>query len=342
MDKNHNDQRITEMKKYGENFNKVARVIGIIIILLLLLGAGILSLEPNSTKEYYPLAILIFYLSIITKMVKPSWNWIIEVSGGKGILVWSRGIHFLWIPVPIFMKIVNKLYCADQVKMLQIGEKEGYGSAGKIHFTDASASVLVQAIFRIIDPVKATYEIDDWEEGSINRVESELRKSMGGRKLDEAMSETFKKEASKNIFEAVKAAIGSWGVKLNNPGDEISILEFGLDDETIKKRQEILDAQKEADAEIIRAEGAKKATIITAEGMAEGEQKKIDIIAKKLELKNDQVIAYLLTGKLFDAMHASTIIATSEGGTLNAPVNIAATMSAIQSAMKNQTQGGAR
>jgi len=54
------------------------------------------------------------------------------------------------------------------------------------------------------------------------------------------------------------------------------------------------------------------------------------------------VIAYLLTGKLFEALHASTIIATSESGTLNAPVNVAATMSAIQSAMKNQTQGGAR
>lgn len=331
------DQRIDEMKKIGKSFNKKARIVGVIIITLLLLGAGFLSLEPDSTKEYYPLAILTIYLSTIIKIVRPPWKWVIEVSGGKGILVWDSGIRFLWIPIPIFMRIANKLYCADQVIMLEIGKEEGYGSDKKIDFDDAAAGMLVQIIVRIVDAVKATYEIDDWKKASINRVESELRESMGGIELDEAMSKIFKETASVEIFEKAKTAIEKWGVKLNNPEEKISIIDFDLDETTEKKRQEKLNAKKDAEAEIIRAEGTKKATILLAEGIAEGEQRKIDIIASKLGIENDQVIIYLLTGKLIDAIHASTIIATSEGGTLNAPVNIAATMSAIQSAMP---QGG--
>lgn len=334
-----NDQRIIEMKEIGESFNKKARIVGVVIIALLSLSAIILSLEPDSTKEYYPLALLIIYLSVVIKIVRPPWNWVIEVSGGKGILVWNSGIRFLWIPIPIFMRIANKLYCADQVIMLQIGKEEGYGSDEKIDFEDAAAGMLVQVILRIVDPVNATYEVDDWKKASINRVESELRECMGGIPLDKAMSKEFKEIASKEVFEKAKKAIAPWGIKLNNPDDKISIIDFDLDDDTERKRREILDARKEADATIIRANGTKEATIIEAEGIAEGEQRKIGIIAEKLKMGNDQVIAYLLTGKLFDAMHASTIIATSEGGTLNAPVNVAATMSAIQTAMKDQPQG---
>lgn len=158
-----------------------------------------------------------------------------------------------------------------------------------------------------------------------------------------------------------KPLLTAGGRPRTKSGKSIAILAFLLSEETKAQRARIMEATKTADvarieakgvkdseitkaegdqiAEITRAEGTRQATALIEKGVGEGEVAKVQEIATKLDLEPVQVYTFLLTGKLMQSLDDATIIATSEGGGLNAPVNIGATIAAMQGALVPPNKG---
>lgn len=301
------------------------------------------------------LGILVIYFSLITKYVDPPFKWVIEINFlwlDTIKIVWESGLNLLWLPIKPLMFVRNKLFCADEEIIVTMGVDDGNpGNPSPVEFTDASAGVIVQLILRVMNPVKATYEINDYRKAAIQRAESNFRKTFAGIQLDDALTDIGKRsEITSLAFKEVNDAIEEWGVALTNPGDEITILDFILSDEVIEKRQLLLNAEKEYRATVRTAEATKAVTILTKQGEAEGirlvkeaegksEGEKIKLLRDNLGLSNQEAIDYLLKLAMINAVKGSTLIASSRDGELSTPVELAATMFAAGSAKHKPGEG---
>ncbi|MFZ2976158.1 MAG: SPFH domain-containing protein [Candidatus Moraniibacteriota bacterium] len=290
--------------------------------------------------------IIMAYLGVAFRYVPPPEKWVVEINfPGKGSIKkpWDSGIHFLWLPIKPFMFVRNKLNCADEAIDITIGvDDDNPGGKSLVEFVDVSAGVHCQIVLKVIDPIRATYEIGDYKEAAIQRVESNFRKFLGSMKLDDAMQDVDKRSAiAKDNFIDVNNALAKWGVAITNAGNEITIIDFILSSKTIDQRDKLIAAQKDFDVTIKTAEGEKQKAVLAGKGYGEGEVEKIKIIAKELSLEPTQVIEYLLKLGMLKAIDGSTIIATSEGGKLNTPIDLASVMFAIDNARSKNTQKGA-
>lgn len=301
------------------------------------------------------LGILVIYFSLIVKYVAPPFEWVIEINLPwlETIkIVWKSGLRLLWLPIKPLMFVRNKLYCADKEIIVTMGVADkNPGNPSLVEFIDASAGVIIQLILKVEDPLKATYEIENYETAAVQRAESTFRKIFAGMKLDEAMTDVDKRsKISCETYEDVNEAISDWGVALTNPGKEITIIDFVLSDDLTAERQRVINAEKARREAITTAEGTKAVTILTKQGEAEGirlvkeaegksEGEKVKLLRDHLGLSNGEAIEYLLKLGMIDAVKGSTIIATSRDGELNTPVGLAATMFAAGSA-KQKPSGG--
>lgn len=305
-----------------------------------------------------PVAFVVAYLFAIMRYVKPPEEWVVEINiPGKDTkkIKWEPGLHFLWVPIRPFMYVRSKVPVNKQKEVLRVGEEEGLGTSGKIELANASAAIVAQVVFRVIDPIAATYEIDDYRSAVINKIESLIRQLLGGKDLDEALKEDTKKNITDYIKDesnsnGIRSLMASWGVEL----DDVSIIDFVLDEETDRKRREILNAKKDADAEVLRAKGRKKARVAEAKGEAEairlmaeaerirqallgeGQGDYIKAIADKTGSSIEEVMAFIRSEQFFEAIKGSTIFSMSEGGGLNFPASFAAVFKAFSEGMKGK------
>ncbi len=337
--------RINKLIKIGKEYNNWFRAIGLTIIVSLLVSSTALIIFSQWQYSAMPLGLLIIYLSVIIKIVKRPWRRVIEIMGGKGAIVWRPGINFMWIPISLFMKRKEKeLYCAGKKLELRIGEENGLGSTAKVDFTDASVPVIAQIILRVgihdndneidKDCLIATYEVDDFEEAAIIRTEKELRTYLSTMSVDKALTEDGRNDAAKKTFDTVNEAILQWGVKLDNPEGQVSIVDFILSDEIRKERRKLLEVEKNTAVKIKLAKAIKKETILIKQGEAEGitiveeakgegEVKKIGKFADAFKIPSREAMEYFLKRDMIKSIEGSTLIATSEGGNLNVPSHLA-------------------
>ncbi len=274
------------------------------------------------------LGIISAYLLATIRIVPHQHEWIVE-RFGKYWKTWETGLHFLIIPGIFTIK--NKLYVGDEVIKLNIGKETGEGGRSKLDFSDDSAAVDITFIIRVGNSKNATYEVDEFRNAIIEKVEAEARAVLGGSSIDDAVQKKYEALDPKKTTEKLQKDIKKWGVILKT----VLLVDIDLGPESEKARRAVLLARKRKLVTVTDAEAA----AIAQEKFGEGEVKKIKKIADALDLKVIQVIAYLLTSQLYTDLKDATIIATSEAGTLNLPINVAATMAALQSKMKMQEGG---
>ena len=209
------------------------------------------------------------YLFAILKYVKPPFKWVIEINiPGQEVIkmVWESGLHFLWFPVKPFMYVRNELNCADEAIIATLGVDDGRpGGISPIEFIDSSAGVMIQIILRVVDPILATYAVDDYRKAAIDRIEANFRRFLSTMKLDDAIKDVeSRSKHSKETFAEVNKALAGWGVKITNPDQEITILDFILSKEIIAQRDKILQADKDREALIKTADATRQKTILEA------------------------------------------------------------------------------
>lgn len=300
-------------------------------------------------------AVLLAYIAVCFRFVKKPFHWVIEKNFPPGsptiFKVWKEGIHFLWFPIAPFMYVREKVPMNDYPIELKIGQAEGDGLPSKVELDDCAVEIVAQVVIRVIDPIKATYNVENLRRSVINKAESLIRQALGGEKFDNAVKENTKKEVIDKLSKESKEVFDNWGVKLV----DASILDFVLEEKDADARREILAATKKKESNIITAEGQRQVTVLEAEGKKKaiileaegrkvadilegtGQAGKIKEIANIAGIDPVQVMAYLVSGNYFASLEKATIIATSGDGKLNFPVDIAA---AIMGLMKAMGKGG--
>lgn len=146
--------------------------------------------------------------------------------------------------------------------------------------------------FRVLDPYKATYGVDDYVFAVVQLAQTTMRSELGKLELDRTFEERDMLNA--NIVEAINEASEPWGIQvlryeikdITPPRSVMDAMEAQMKAER-EKRARILESEGHRQAAINVAEGAKQSQVLAAEAdkteqvlRAEGEAKAILAVAE--------------------------------------------------------------
>ncbi len=118
-----------------------------------------------------------------------------------------------------------------------------------------NVSVKVNAVlyFRVIDPEKATIQVEDFLSATSQLAQTTLRSVLGKHELDEMLSERDKLNA--DIQEILDAHTDAWGIKVAN----VEIKHVDIDESMVRAIARQAEAERERRAKVINAEGEAQA-----------------------------------------------------------------------------------
>jgi regulator of protease activity HflC (stomatin/prohibitin superfamily) len=156
--------------------------------------------------------------------------------------------------------------------------------------TKDNVSVVVDAVvyFRVVDPVKSEFEVEDFEVACTTLAQTNLRNLIGEQQLDETL--VARDSINNSLRLVLDEATNSWGVKVTRvevqridpPADITEAMSRQMKAER-DKRARILQAQGIKEGEILEAEGKKQSAILKAEGSAQAVRLEADAEAKAIE-----------------------------------------------------------
>lgn len=152
--------------------------------------------------------------------------------------------------------------------------------------TKDNVLVTVDAViyYKVVDPVKAEFEIANFSYAATTLAQTNLRNLIGDKMLDETL--TARDIINTSLREVLDESTNSWGVKVTKvelqkidpPEDITNAMSQQMKAER-EKRARILEAQGFREAAILKAEGDAKAQILRAESQAQA----IEMVAKAAE-----------------------------------------------------------
>ncbi|REL34179.1 slipin family protein [Thalassotalea euphylliae] len=227
-------------------------------------------------------ALLIFVLVVLKsgiKFVPQNRAYVIE-RFGKYTRTLESGLNFL---VPFIEQI-----SADRSLKEQAVDVPSQSAITKDNITLTVDGVLY---FRVLDPQKATYGVDDYNFAVTQLAQTTMRSEIGKMELDKTFEERDAINAA--IVNAINEAAGTWGVQVLRyeikdimpPNSVMNAMEQQMKAER-EKRATVLESEGLKQAEINKAEGEKQAKILAAEAdkreqvlKAEGEAEAIIKVA---------------------------------------------------------------
>jgi regulator of protease activity HflC (stomatin/prohibitin superfamily) len=118
-----------------------------------------------------------------------------------------------------------------------------------------NVSVRVNAViyFRVMDPERATIQVEDYMTATSQLAQTTLRSVLGKHELDEMLSERDK--LNEDIQEILDSHTDAWGIKVAN----VEIKHVDIDESMIRAIARQAEAERERRAKIINAEGEQQA-----------------------------------------------------------------------------------
>ena len=139
--------------------------------------------------------------------------------------------------------------------------------------TKDNISLMVDGVlyFRVMDPYKATYGVEDYVFAVTQLAQTTMRSELGKMELDKTFEE--RDILNLNIVTAINQAAGPWGIQVMRyeikdiipPGSIMEAMEAQMKAERVKRAQ-ILESEGDRQAAINRAEGEKASVVLAAEG----------------------------------------------------------------------------
>src|SRR5258708_7296238 len=133
--------------------------------------------------------------------------------------------------------------------------------------TKDNVTVEVDAVvyYKVIDPVKSQYEVQDFGYACTTLAQTNLRNLIGDRTLDETL--VARDMINNNLRHVLDEATNGWGVKVTRV--EVQKIEPPRDITDAMSRQ--MKAEREKRAAVLEAEGIKQSQILQAEGNKQSE-----------------------------------------------------------------------
>ncbi|KZN44680.1 slipin family protein [Pseudoalteromonas luteoviolacea] len=229
-------------------------------------------------------AIILIFVIIILRgsiiFVPQNRAWIIE-RFGKYQSTKEAGLNFI---IPFI----------DRVAANRSLKEQATDVPSQSAITRDNISLVVDGVlyFRVLDPYKATYGVDDYVFAVTQLAQTTMRSELGKMELDKTFEE--RDLLNTNIVAAINAASDPWGIQVLRyeikdivpPNSVMEAMEAQMKAERVKRAQ-ILESEGDRQAAINVAEGKKQAQVLAAEAekteqilKAEGEAKAIIAVAE--------------------------------------------------------------
>ena len=218
------------------------------------------------TTQFALLVFVIVTLKSSIKFVPQNRAWIVE-RFGKYQSTKEAGINFI-IP------FVDKVSADRSLK------EQAFDVPSQAAITKDNISLTVDGVlyFRVLDPYKATYGVEDYVFAVTQLAQTTMRSEIGKIDLDKTFEERDMLNAK--IVQSINEAAESWGV---------AVLRYEIKDITppstiMDSMESQMKAERERRAKILESEGEKQAAINIAEG-----EKQARVLAAEAE-KQEQVL----------------------------------------------------
>jgi regulator of protease activity HflC (stomatin/prohibitin superfamily) len=165
--------------------------------------------------------------------------------------------------------------------------------------TKDNVTVEVDAVvyYKVIDPVKSQYEVQDFGYACTTLAQTNLRNLIGDRTLDETL--VARDMINTNLREVLDEATNNWGCKVTRvevqkiepPRDITDAMSRQMKAER-EKRAAVLEAEGIKQSQILQAEGKKQSEILKAEGDAQARITRANAEAEAIKLVSNAAEAY--------------------------------------------------
>jgi len=203
----------------------------------------------------------------------------------KGIVMRLGKFHGL---VPSGLAIIMPL--TDSVIRVDMREQVISVPPQKL-ITKDNVTVEVDAVvyYRVVDPVKSQFEVQDFGYACTTLAQTNLRNLIGDRTLDETL--VARDMINSNLRHVLDEATNGWGVKVTRvevqkidpPRDITEAMSRQMKAER-DKRASILEAEGFKQSQILQAEGVKQSEILKAEGDAQARVTRANAEAEAIRL----------------------------------------------------------
>lgn len=160
-----------------------------------------------------------------------------------------------------------------------------------ISYDNVSVKVNAVVYYRVVDPEKATINVERFMDATNQLAQTTLRSVLGKHELDEMLAERDK--LNEDIQEILDRQTDAWGVKVNN----VEIKHVDLDESMIRSIAKQAEAERQRRAKVIHAEGEQQAA-----------QKLVEAAEKLAESPNAIQLRYLQTLSEIAGEQNSTIV----------------------------------
>jgi len=204
--------------------------------------------------EIVVIAILIFAVITVWKgvrIVPQGEEWIVERLG-KFNQTLTPGLTII---VPYIDKVAYKVITKDII--LDVPEQEVITKDNVVIITNAIAFI------KVTDPIKAVYGVVDFAEAIRQLVQTTLRSITGEMELDQALSS--REKIKLRLKESIADEAVDWGLTIKS----VEIQDIKPSESMVKSMELQAAAERERKAVVTKAEGAKQAMILEAEGRLE-------------------------------------------------------------------------
>jgi len=146
--------------------------------------------------------------------------------------------------------------------------------------TQDNVGVTVDAViyYKVVDPVKAEFEIMDFDYAATTLAQTNLRNLIGDKQLDETL--TARDVINATLRQNLDEATNPWGVKVTKV--ELQKIEPPADITDAMSQQ--MKAEREKRARILEAQGIRESEILQAQGEAQATMLRADAQAKAVEM----------------------------------------------------------
>jgi regulator of protease activity HflC (stomatin/prohibitin superfamily) len=232
------------------------------------------------------LVILIFAITTLVRSVRvvPQQRMDVVERLGKYKRTLTPGLNLL---VPFVDSVRNKLDMREAVV--------SFPPQPVITSDNLVVSIDTVLYYKIVDPVRATYEISGYLQAIEQLTVTTLRNVIGSLDLERAL--TSRDEINRHLSSVLDETTGRWGIKVTRV--EIKAIEPPPSIRDSMEKQ--MRAERERRATILNAEGHKQAAILTAEGEKQASVLRADGDRQSRILQAEGQAKAIRT--VFDAIH---------------------------------------